>query len=479
MVFNSVDYALFLSVVFIAYWFVIPQSRKAQNILLFLASYYFYASWDYRFLFLLIFSITFNYIVGIKIYETQDAYKRGLWFYSSVVANVGVLGIFKFSGIWTASAADIFLALRASDDASLFSSAIMPIGISFYTFCGLSYVIDVFRNKIDPSRDYVEYSVFISFFSAIMSGPIERASHLFPQLRKVREFDHDKAVDGLRQILWGLFKKMVIADGCAAYVNMVFGNAPDYSGSTLVLGAVFFSFQIYADFSGYSDIALGTARLFGIELLQNFAFPYFSRDIAEFWRRWHISLSSWFRDYVFYPLERRRIPLLGQGVNTIVVFLLTGLWHGANWTFIAWGCLNAVYFLWLFYFPKSRNNPGVVAQGRSIPSPNEVLSMGITFTLTTFAWVFFRAEDIGHALIYISRIVSWSVFTVPEILPIKMLILIAVFISFEWFGREHKYAIAQFAVNRSRPLRWLFYYALIFVIFYFSGSQQQFIYSQF
>lgn len=479
MIFYSIDYALFISIVFIFYWFVISKNLKAQNILLLLASYAFYASWGYGLLFLLFFSTLFNFFIGIKINDAQEFGKKRLWFYFGVFMNVGVLAIFKFSDIWFDRVLEIIPTLGANTNGSFVATIIVPIGISFYTFCGLAYIADVFQKKITASRDYIEYSVFISFFPSVISGPIERASHLFPQIRRVREFEYDKAVDGLKQILWGLLKKLVIADGCAEYVNMIFSKSADYSGSTLVLGAIFFSFQIYTDFSGYSDIALGTARLLGIDLLQNFAFPYFSRDIAEFWRRWHMSLSSWFRDYVFYPLERRRMPLLGQGVNTIIVFLLTGLWHGANWTYILWGGLNAVYFLWFLFISKSRNTPGIVAQGKHLPSGKDIFSMGITFGLTTFAWIFFRAENLSQAFAYISGIISWSVFSVPEILPIKMLILIAVFISIEWFGREQKYALANFAVNWPRPLKWFLYYALIFAVFYFSGTQQEFIYSQF
>lgn len=477
MIFNSIDYAVFLSLVFVLYWFVTQNNLKAQNILLLIAGYFFYASWDYRFLLLLLFSTLLNFITGIKIHESQEANKRRFWFYSGVVMNVGILGIFKFSDFWLNAVSDMFPVLGVNYF-PVTASAVLPVGISFYTFCALSYIVDVFRGKNSPSRNYLEFSILISFFPALTAGPIERASHLLPQIQKARIFNSEEAVNCMRQILWGLFKKMVIADGCAQYVNIIFNNVNGYSSSTLILGAVLFSFQIYADFSGYSDIALGSARLLGIELLQNFAFPYFSRDIAEFWRRWHISLSSWFRDYVFYPLERRRLPFFGRGINTVIVFLLTGLWHGANWTFIVWGGLNAVYLLFLLR-NKSRHSSGVIAQGKYFPTINEFFRAGLTFGLTTFAWIFFRAEDLGQAATYISRIFSWSIFTIPEILPIKTLILITVFMIFEWLGREQKYAIEQFADNWPRPIRWSFYYAMIFAVFYFSGSQQQFIYSQF
>jgi len=407
--------------------------------------------------------------------NASDDIKRRIWLYFGVIANVGVLAFFKLSHVLWSVIPELF----KINNIPAISSIALPIGISFYTFSGLSYIIDVYRKRIKPTRNYIEHSTFTSFFPVLTSGPIERVSHLLPQLQKARVFDANKTVDGLRQILWGGFKKIVIADGCAQYVNMIFNNSNNYSGSTLVLGAVLFSFQIYADFSGYSDIALGSARILGIELTQNFAFPYFSRDIAEFWRRWHISLSSWFRDYVFFPLERRRNPFLNQSVNTVIVFLLTGLWHGANWTFIAWGGLNALYFL-LFFLPwKHGKSTVVVAQGKWLPSVREFFKVGFTFCMTTFAWIFFRADSLGHAARYVSGIFSQSLFIQPEIMPSTLLILIFVFMSLEWAGREQKYAIAQFAINWPTPIRWAFYYSLIFVTLYFSGSPQQFIYSQF
>jgi len=476
MSFNSVDYALFFMVVFVLYWGMGSQKVKSQNLLLLGASYFFYAQWDARFLFLLVLSTLFNFMIGRQIHTGSEGGRARLfWLYLGVTLNVWVLAVFKLPISWLSS---------IPQGASLLVNPVtlkvmLPVGVSFYTFCGLSYIIDIYKKKITPSTDYIEYAVFIGFFPALTAGPIERASHFLPQLRQPRRFDGAQASDGLRQLLWGLFKKVVIADGCAQYVNMIFGDAAGYSASTLVLGAVLFSFQIYADFSGYSDMALGSARLLGIELMQNFAFPYFSRDIAEFWRRWHMSLSSWFRDYVFFPLERRRLPLVGQGLNTVIVFLLTGLWHGFNWTFVAWGGVIAAYFLILLYFPKKRNNAAVVAQGKIFPTPREVFELAATFGMITFAWVFFRADTLQGAVNYISAMVSWSLFSIPEVLPTGLVLLIFLSMVIEWLGREQKYALAQFALGWPRPLRWAFYYTLVFVIFYFSGSQQQFIYSQF
>jgi len=347
----------------------------------------------------------------------------------------------------------------------------------------LSYVIDLYKNRIKPERNFIDYSVFVSFFPLLVAGPIERATHLLPQILKKREFNYAKAVDGLRQILWGLFKKIVIADNCAEYANSIFNNSSNLSGSTLVLGAIFFTFQIYCDFSGYSDIALGTARLFGIDLLRNFAFPYFSRDIAEFWRRWHISLSSWFRDYLYIPLGGSKGGIWMKIRNTFIIFLVSGFWHGANWTFIIWGFLNALYIMPSIIFKTNRNNLDIVAKGKYLPTIKELFAISLTFGLTVFAWVFFRANNVTHAFSYISEIFSSSFFEIPHIpvdgnaLPIVLLIVIFMFI--EWFGREQQYAIERLGIQWYKPLKWAMYYSIILTIFYFRGSEQQFIYFQF
>lgn len=363
MLFNTLEFALFFPAVFCAYWFLVNKNLKAQNILLLVSSYFFYACWDYRFLFLLIFSTLLDYYTGIKMHKAENQKRRKFWFWLSVSINLGFLGIFKYYNFFSTSFAEAVSHFGFT--ANFWTlKVILPVGISFYTFHGLSYVIDIYKNRIKPCRNFVEYSVFVSFFPLLVAGPIERATHLLPQIQKRRDFDYTRAVNGLRQILWGLFKKMVIADNCAEYANTIFGDSSTYSGTTLVLGAIFFTFQIYCDFSGYSDIALGTARLLGIELLRNFAFPYFSRDIAEFWRRWHISLSSWFKDYLYIPLGGSKGGYRIKIRNTFIIFLVSGFWHGANWTFIAWGALNAIYFLPLLLLNKNRNNLETVAEGR-------------------------------------------------------------------------------------------------------------------
>jgi len=482
MLFNSIDFAFFLPIVFILYWFITKENLKLQNILLLVSSYFFYACWDWRFMFLLIFSTFLDYFTGIKIYEATNKKIKMIWLWLSIGINLGFLGVFKYYNFFAASFADgLSLLGFKANFGSLY--VILPVGISFYTFHGLSYVLDLYKNRIKPERNFVDYSVFVSFFPLLVAGPIERATHLLPQILIKRKFDYTKAIDGLRQILWGLFKKIVIADNCAEYANTIFNNSSEYSGSTLVLGALFFTFQIYCDFSGYSDIALGTARLFGIDLLRNFAFPYFSRDIAEFWRRWHISLSSWFKDYLYIPLGGSKGGMWLKIRNTFIIFLVSGFWHGANWTFIIWGALNAIYFLPLLLTNNNRTNLETVAKGKRFPTLKEFSLMLITFSLTVFAWIFFRANSVGHAISYISEILSPSIFTIPRFPGISealiTIILTSLFVLIEWNGREGQYAIDNLGLHWKRPIRYAMYYMLIIAIFWFGGKEQQFIYFQF
>lgn len=326
----------------------------------------------------------------------------------------------------------------------------MPVGISFYTFQTLSYTIDVYKRKLEPTRNFIAFAAFVSFFPQLVAGPIERATNLLPQFYKKRIFEYRKAVDGLRQILWGLFKKIVIADNAAEIANQIFNNSADYSGSTLVLGALFFSFQIYGDFSGYSDIAIGTAKLFGFDLMRNFAFPYFSRDIAEFWRRWHISLSTWFRDYLYIPLGGSHGKTWTKIRNIFIIFIVSGFWHGSNWTFIVWGALNAIYFLPLMLMKRNRINTDIVAEGRLLPNFKEIFQIGITFFLTVLAWVVFRAENMPHAISYLSSIFSRSFFSIPQIFPLDLILIILVFLLIEWLNREKQHALSFSTINNKK-----------------------------
>ena len=482
MLFNSIDFAIFLPIVFFLYWFVANKNLKLQNFLIVVASYLFYGLWDWRFLSLILFSTLIDYSVGVRLSKEENISKRKILLWISILVNLGFLGFFKYYNFFLDNFITAFSFFGTPINAQGLN-IILPVGISFYTFQTLSYTIDVYKRKLEPTKDFISFTAFVSFFPQLVAGPIERATNLLPQFYKKRNFEYDKAVDGLKQILWGLFKKMVIADNSAKIANEIFNNSADYSGSTLVLGAIFFTFQIYGDFSGYSDIAIGTSRLFGFNLKQNFAFPYFSRDIAEFWRRWHISLSTWFRDYLYIPLGGSRGGTWMKVRNTFTIFIVSGFWHGANWTFIVWGVLNALYFLPLLLLNKNRANTNTVAHDKYFPSFKEFYQMSITFSLTVLAWVFFRAENIGHAFNYLSTIFSKSLFTIPHFTGMRpgliTLILIFGFIIIEWFGRSEQYAIARLGITWKRPIRYAMYYSIILAIFLFMGEQQQFIYFQF
>lgn len=482
MLFNSLSFAIFLPIVYLLYWFVVHKKLISQNLLLLFSSYYFYSCWDWRFSFLLLFSTLLDYYSGIKIANSQTQTVKKKWFWLSVSVNLGFLAVFKYYNFFIESL-DSSLQLLGLQSNLNTLNVILPVGISFYTFHGLSYVIDIYKNRIEPEKNFIDYALFVSFFPLLVAGPIERATHLLPQLKIKRNFNYNNTIIGLRQILWGLFKKIVIADQCAEYANLIFTNYSDYSGSTLLFGGILFAFQIYGDFSGYSDIALGTAKLFGINLLKNFSYPYFSRDIAEFWRRWHISLSSWFKDYLYIPLGGSKGNLWTKIRNTFIIFIVSGFWHGANWTFIFWGLLNALFIMPSILFHTNRNNLEIVAKGRLFPTYKELISILVTFFLTVLAWIFFRAENLTKAFSYLKIMFSTSFFSIPHfpgigLTPFLMcMILFLVFL--EWIGRENNFAIENFSSRFNRFSRWNFYLILIILIIYYSGSEQEFIYFQF
>ncbi len=478
MLFNSISFGVFLTVVFILYWFVTNKNLKLQNLLLLVSSYYFYACWDYRFLFLLIFSTFLDYFTGIKMHEAQNEKLRKFWFWLSISVNLGFLGYFKYYNFFINSFANALSDVGIEGHFSTLQ-IILPVGISFYTFHGLSYIIDIYKKKIVPEKDFIQYSVFVSFFPLLVAGPIERATHLLPQIQKKRVFDASKAADGLRQIMWGLFKKLVIADNCAQYANMVFNNSGEYAGSTHFIGMLFFTMQIYGDFSGYSDIALGTARLFGIDLLRNFAFPFFSRDIPEFWRRWHISLSSWFRDYVYIPLGGNTVGTWKRVQNTFIIFIIIGFWHGANWTFILWGFVNALYIMPYLLFKVGKHETSMVAEGKVLPSLKEAFQMVTTFTLASLSSIFFRSKDITQSFQYFKEMFSASFFNKPEGMRNDIVWIIILFLIVEWAGRENQYALEKMGFHWPRPVRLAFYYVILTTIFLFAGTSQQFVYFQF
>ena len=479
MLFNSIDFAIFLPIVFMLYWFVTYKNLKLQNLLIVISSYIFYGWWDWRFLSLILFSTILDYSIGISLSKQVNQNKRKMLLWISILMNLGFLGFFKYYNFFLANFMTAFSFFGTEINANSLN-IILPVGISFYTFQTLSYTIDVYKRQLETTKDFIAFSAFVSFFPQLVAGPIERATNLLPQFYTKRYFDYSKTVDGMRQILWGLFKKIVIADNCAQYANIIFNNSSEYSGSTLVLGAIFFTFQIYGDFSGYSDIAIGTSRLFGFNLKQNFAFPYFSRDIAEFWRRWHISLSSWFRDYLYIPLGGSRGKTRNKIRNVFIIFLVSGFWHGANWTFIIWGALNALYFLPIFITNNNRNNLNIVAQGQYLPNLKEFLLMSLTFILTVFAWIFFRAENIGHAISYINNIFSPTLFESSEIFPLGLLLLILFFLSIEWINRNKQYGLEKFNKQKFKFLDVLLLYIVFWSIIIWNSSKEvEFIYFQF
>jgi len=482
MLFNSVDFAIFLPVVFVLYWFVFSNSLKYQNLLIVASSYMFYGWWDWRFLGLIVFSTVLDFYIGKTLAKTTHERNRKLLLYTSVGVNLGFLGIFKYCDFFILGFIDAFSVFGVDISAESLN-IVLPVGISFYTFQTLSYSIDVYRRKLKHTEDFMAFSAFVCFFPQLVAGPIERAKNLLPQFLKARKFNYEQAADGMRQILWGLFKKVVVADNCAVFVNQIFDNPDSLSGSTLFLGAVLFAFQIYGDFSGYSDIAIGTSRLFNINLKQNFAYPYFSRNIGEFWRRWHISLSTWFRDYLYIPLGGSKGGAWNKIRNVFVIFLVSGLWHGASWNFVVWGGLNALYFLPLMLTKNNRNHLNIAAEGGFFPTFKEFMSIGVTFFLTTTAWVFFRADSLTEAIHYLHLMFSYSFFTMPSFITPKAfmlytILLICVFVAVEWLQRDKKFGLS--IENLNRPLRWVIYTITIGVIITFGQfGESEFIYFQF
>ena len=443
MLFNSIDFIIFLPIVFILYWFVANKNLKIQNLLVVAASYLFYGWWDWRFLSLILFSTIVDFIVGQKLRNEHDQLKRKVLLWVSIIVNLGFLGFFKYYNFFLDNFVNAFSFFGQEIQGNSLN-IILPVGISFYTFQTLSYTIDVYKRKLEPTKDFIGFSAFVSFFPQLVAGPIERATNLLPQFTQERKFSNKKAIDGLHLILWGLFKKVVIADSSAIYVNEIFSKYETMNSLTLILGAIYFAFQIYCDFSGYSDIAVGTSKLFGIDLMRNFNFPYFSRDIAEFWRRWHISLSTWFRDYLYIPLGGSRGVKRNKIRNVFIIFTVSGFWHGANWTFIFWGFLNAVYFLPLFLTNNNRNHLNIIAKGKNFPSISEFFQMLLTFTLVVLAWIFFRADSVSIAFKYIANIFSFNFNGGLQYLSIEryapeLSILILLFIILEWNSREREH----------------------------------------
>ena len=476
MLFNSIEFLLFLPTIFILYWFVFNKNLKYQNTLILVSSYVFYGWWDYRFLSLIFLSTIVDYVIGLSISNQSSKKKQKSLLWGSVLFNLSVLGFFKYYNFFVDSWVELFSSLGYEIKSIWTLNFILPVGISFYTFQTMSYTIDIYRKKLEPTKDFISFASFVSFFPQLVAGPIERASNLLPQILKKREFQYDQVIQGLKLILWGMFKKVVIADSLAPIVDDIFSNYQDFGGGTLWLGAIYFSFQIYCDFSGYSDIAIGTSKLLGFELMSNFKFPYFSRNIGEFWRRWHISLSTWFRDYLYIPLGGSQEGKWKSIRNIFIIFLVSGFWHGANWTFIFWGLFHSILFLPTFMFNKNRNyTSSIIAANTLLPSLKEFISVGTTFLLVTIGWVFFRSESIGDSFSYLTSMIS-NINIVTHLSP-KISFYILVLVLVDWTQRFDE---RNLFVTFPKLIFRIFVIICVFLILInFKKESQQFIYFDF
>lgn len=482
MLFNSIDFVIFLPIVFLLYWGVVNKNLRQQNFLLLVASYVFYGWWDWRFLALIAFSTLVDYSLGVLLGKEEKETKRKVYLWTSIIVNLGFLGFFKYYNFFVESFVDAFTFFGQEIEIGTLN-IILPVGISFYTFQTLSYTIDVYKRNLEPTKKFIAFAAFVSFFPQLVAGPIERASNLLPQILKKRSFNYCEAKDGLRLMLWGLFKKVVIADSLSPIVNDIFSNYSTLSSPVLIMGAVFFAFQIYGDFSGYSDIAIGTSKLFGIELMSNFKFPYFSKNIGEFWRRWHISLSTWFRDYLYIPLGGSRGSKIMGIRNVFAIFLVSGFWHGANWTFIFWGLFHALLFLPSFLIGTNRKYAEVKNTRLNIFTIiSNIYRTVLTFILVTIGWVFFRSETITDSFRYLNRIAT-NFSGTPYIHPngyrlVDYIVLLVFFIVYEYIIKNNERKPIGF---KNKYVRLLIYIILVFLmlLFYDDGVDRSFIYFQF
>ncbi len=487
MLFNSFDFIIYLPIVFLLYWFVF-RNRRWQNLLVVIASYVFYGWWDWRFLFLIAFTSLCSFTSGLllEFYEGRRQWQKYVSA-SNIIINIAILCVFKYYNFFVENIDTLFVTLFNYHLDWVTLKIVLPVGISFYTFQALSYTIDVYQKKILATHDIIEFFAYISFFPQLVAGPIERATNLLPQFQKSRSFDYAKAVDGCRQMLWGFFKKIVVADNCANVVD-AYWNTELPSVSLILLG-VLFTFQIYCDFSGYSDIAIGCARLFGFNLMRNFNYPYFSRSIPEFWRRWHISLTTWFRDYIYFPLGGSRCGKWKTIRNVYLVWGISGLWHGANWTFVFWGLYHATLLAIYNLLGINTKYKNTVADGHLFPNLKEIFQLVLTFSLAVIGWIIFRAESISQAFGYLYRIIyneePWFGGD-SGLLVIGIPLLIGSFMLFiEWLQRDKQYALQLSPTKwfRYRYVRWgifLFIFSSIYISYMVNiEDNNQFIYFQF
>lgn len=485
MLFNSIDFAIFLPIAFILYWFVTKKSLKLQNILIVAASYLFYGWWDWRFLSLILFSTLVDYSVGRKLRNEENQLKRKVLLWTSILVNLGFLGFFKYYNFFLDNFKVAF-SFFGQDIQTNSLNIILPVGISFYTFQTLSYSIDVYKRKVEPTKDFIAFSAFVSFFPQLVAGPIERATHLLPQFYNKRKFSFLNIQFGFIRILYGLFKKVVIADNLSNAVNLVYNNPESFGGIHYIVATIFFAFQIYCDFSGYSDIAIGTARIFGFKLMENFRMPYLSKSIGEFWKRWHISLSTWFRNYVYIPLGGNRVSKSKTLRNIFIVFIVSGFWHGAKWTFVVWGAIHGVILI-------AENLIGLQDKIQKSKYHSALISIKVIliFFIVCFAWIFFRSNSMNDAIYMTSRLFDFSLPLAKELrgmttylgLPLWKFVgyfaLIGVLFIQDYLIENNK--LSEIIIIRMHPiLRWSVYTFIILTILLFGSFEvEQFVYFQF
>ena len=491
MIFTSATFAIFLTVVFLLYWLVFSRNLIVQNLFLLISSYIFYGWLDWRFL-LLLFSISgFNYLIAIVIQKNDKKTRGKILFITGLFINILTLFIFKYLNFFINEIGHVLSQFGTNANFQTLN-IILPIGISFYIFLSISYLIDVHQHKIIAVRNFPDVLLAFSFFPIILAGPIQRPISLLPQIQSKRIFRYEHATDGLKQILWGVFMKIVIADNCAETVNVIFKDFSIHTGSTLILGIFLFTIQIYADFAGYSNIAIGVGKLLGFNIMQNFAYPYFARDIREFWKRWNISLTTWFRDYVFLPIAysvsrkikserflKIKTEFFIYAIGLSVTWMLNGLWHGANYTFIIWGLIQGFFLIMNHITSKPIRR---FLKRMHIGADNIFLTIFdtlLTFIIIMFSWIFFRADNVNQAFGIISEIFSRSSIGIPQIIPTSALFFSALFFIFEWLGRHQEYAVSGLGLKWPRLVRWTFYSTIILTIIWFSGVEQQFIYFKF
>lgn len=481
MLFNSIEFLFFLPVVFSLYW-SFGKHRQIQNLIIVIASYFFYGWWDWRFLLLIAATSAFSFLSGLllKTFDSNNA-RRKMVSAANILLNLAILALFKYYNFFAENLEQLLGVLGWHID-FVTLNIVLPVGISFYTFQALSYTIDVYMRKIEPTKDVVEFFAYISFFPQLVAGPIERATNLLPQFQRKRRFSYATAVDGMRQMLWGFVKKVLIADNCAYIVNKYWDLYPEFSGISLLALAILFSFQIYGDFSGYSDIAIGCSRLFGFDLKRNFQFPYFSRNIPDFWRRWHISLMTWFRDYVYFPLGGSRCSRVKTIRNIFVVWGISGLWHGANWTFVVWGLYHALLLAVSNLLGLNKKYQPSTAQSFSlVPSLREFLQMAVTFSLVVLGWIFFRASNISQAFHFISHMFATLTDSAHIGFEKDAIYLSLAMLLIEWLQRDKQHAL-QLPDKKpfnQKCFRWALYAILLVLVVCLRGQSQTFIYFQF